>query len=168
MGIDKDRYLVDVDLPDKLSDLVEKAVLNYEGLDRDIYYPLHQVVHHSGYKSRPWYSKNLCGVNLVGALLAGSLEISPEVSCSLGDFPESDKLRALDFVQLGLMRRALDVLGVRLPDLSAEQFVAVHWIEVEVHGGPLEPMMMWVGWDQLSNSIACFRESIARLRAVGL
>ena len=40
MRFANDSYWVDVELPDKLSDLIEKAISDYNGLDHEKYHPV--------------------------------------------------------------------------------------------------------------------------------
>ena len=157
---------IEVSLPDKLSDLIETAISEYGGLDRDIYYP-NSEVWHQGVSIEG--DGEYCGVCLAGAVIAGSLKVDHEVEYWDYDFSaHCDKLRALDFIRRGMARRAFSCLGVVYSDFTDEQEDLVLSIEREAQAGEWSGVMNWLGWGDLDNALAHYKSVADRLRAVGL
>lgn len=84
-------------LPEKPSDLIELALKDLAKVERSKRYVVDMnYAFHSG-------SKDLCSVCLAGAVMAMSLNISPETGQDPDDFPpdERDRLNALNSFRMG-------------------------------------------------------------------
>ena len=102
-------------LPDKLSDLIELAVKDARSLNRDKYRP-HWEYWHASFVPE---DGGMCSVCLAGAVMAGTMGVSHEVSAHpyLYSAEEREKLLALDNVREGNVPLALVKIN---PDISFE------------------------------------------------
>ena len=155
-----------VELPDKLSDLIERAISDYNGLDRDLYYPISDQWH----ENRRIGGTDYCCVCLAGAVMAGSYKALRELRYAPSDYlgDVKGKLIALDKIRAGLVGAAIRQLGVDKCDMTDEQLELVCLFEVEVARGDWDNVKSWSGWDELADAQSHLAGLAARLRAVGL
>lgn len=157
-------FEVKVDLPDKLSDLIDLAVSDYKALDQSRYYPDSERWH------VPYYVDNrACAVCLSGAVIANTFRGAIEFKYSPKDFEGSeDKLHALDRVRAGGIWSALDLLGVYAVDMTPVQVDVVADMRTEFDSGAWSGLCVWEGWEDLEDSLSNLTRVAAKLRSVGL
>jgi len=98
-----------IDLPNKLSDLVDAALDDLEAVERDPAYLVDMEVFYKPGKN------GVCHVCLAGAVMVRRLGIRPDKEMLLKNFGNSDtrgKLYALDYFAYGYISDALSSMGL--------------------------------------------------------
>ena len=166
-------YIPDVDLPDRLSALIEIAVSDYDGLDREKYFPDSEEWHGTCYPPDDYGQESkwrYCGVCLAGAVIAGSFGGFWEENYAPTDFGVGfrSKLFALEKFRLGEIRDSLLLLGFDMSIMPINQLDVVRSVETDVKRGGWDKVKRWYGWDDLEVVKSHFLGVAARLRTVGL
>ena len=96
-----------VKLPDKLSDLIDLAVKDARSLDPETYQPYASFWHYP-------HDNGRCSVCLAGAVIAGTLNVDPELDRTPSDFDDDTecKLHALEHVRFGSIVEAIQTRDV--------------------------------------------------------
>lgn len=164
-----DGPIVDANLSDKLSDLIDQAIADYKALDHGKYYPNSDRWHKPAYKDA---ADKRCSACLAGAVIAntfkGSADRDYSLSIAFGDARQ--KLLALDLVRQGYVLDALVRLDVVPKYMTLEQRAYVDSVDRvdEDSLGDWADLVEWRGWDGVEAPLANLAKVAAGLRAVGL
>ena len=141
-----------VALPSTLAGLLEAAILDARSLDRNIYVPYHDEWHHAS-------NHNYCEVCLGGALMAGTLNLSPRVTLSphMLSHETEVKLDALDFIRCGLWKQAFDLIHNRVPSRAISDLLFAL---------PAPPFGNFTGWIEFNAHLDSLEELLPALRNI--
>lgn len=133
-------------LPDTLSDLIDLAIKDARGLDRELYTPDYGEWHTYSYLDES------CSICLAGAVIAGSLRMSPRRNTHPDHFSHATGhcLLALEDVRMGNIGRA--IARVR----RGEKYTKEHEIDIQnrilhICGNSHQFFVSWKGFEDFLN-----------------
>ena len=143
-------------LTKNLPDLIELAIRDAEGLDRDMYYPFSSVFHSSNYPEH-----GFCNFCLSGAVMAGTLnrpynEDHYPSRVYNGRKHNAAQLNALDAVRTGNYISAAEWLGYELTNDEIS--------ELKLLPAPKEPF--FDGWKEFDEHIESLKEISKQIRGI--